>query len=136
MITRDALTKIFLQQWGKSTDEANVKLYGRKWWQSNRASKQHALRLTEDGMEFLTKELDVRMYDVPFTEPIELSPQTIIFLERYIDCPYYLTNQSIAVFSERKSFELFMFSDDIRKYGLIKAITEREKDLGNSEEST
>ena len=129
MITRDIYTRIFLQQWGKSTDDANVKLFGRKWWQSNRANKQTALRLTDEGLDFLVNELDIKMYDIPFTEPIELSPQTIIFLERYIDCPYHLTNASISVFSERKSFELFMFSDDIRKFGLVKAMSEREKDL-------
>ena len=28
MITRDTLTKIFLQQWGKSTDDANLKIFG------------------------------------------------------------------------------------------------------------
>jgi hypothetical protein len=129
MISRDAYTKIFLQHWGKSTDDANVKMFARKWWQCNRANKQSALRLTEDGFDFLTNELDIKMYEIPFTDHIELSPQTIIFLERYIDCPYFLTNQSISVFSERKSFELFMFSDDIRKFGLVKAMSEREKDL-------
>lgn len=129
MINRDILTKVFLQQWGKSTDEANVKLYSHKWWQSNRVNKQNAFRLSDEGFDFLINELNIQMYEVPFTEPIELSPQTIIFLERYIDCPYYLTNQSITVFSERKSFELYLFSDDIRKYGLIKAMNERQKDL-------
>lgn len=133
MITRDALTKILLQQWGKSTDEVNVKLYTRKWWQSQRSNKQNAFRLTDEGYEFLTKELEIKMYEVPFSDPIELSPQTIIFLERYIDCPYYLTPLSITVFSERKSFELHLFSDDIRKYGLIKAINEREKNLNSDE---
>ena len=129
MIARDALTKIFLQQWGKSTDDANVKMYSRTWWQSNRVGKQNAYRLSEAGYEFLTSVLDIKMYEIPFTEPIELSPQTIVFLERYVDCPYFLTNQSITVFSERKSFELFLFSDDIRKYGLVKAINEREKEI-------
>lgn len=132
MITRDALTRIFLQEWGKSTDDANVKLYGRKWWQCNRASKQDAFRLTEDGFDFLTNEINVKMYEIPFTEPIELSPQTIIFLEKYVDCPYFLTTHSISVFSERKSFELMLFSDDIRKFGLVKAMYEREKDIKNS----
>lgn len=135
MITRDTLTKIFLQQWGKSTDDANVKLYGRKWWQSNRVNKQNAFRLSEEGYDFLVNELDIKMYEIPFTEPIELSPQTIIFLEKYIDCPYYLTTQSITVFSERKSFELYMFSDDIRKYGLVKAMNERQKDLRTLDDS-
>ena len=129
MITRDALTKIFLQQWGKSTDDVNMKLFSRKWWQSTRVNKQTAFRLSEEGYEFLIKELDLKEYEIPFTEPIELSPQTIVFLERYIDCPYYLTTQSITVFSERKSFELYLFSDDIRKFGLVKAMNEREKEL-------
>lgn len=129
MIDRDTLTKVFLQQWGKSTDDANVTMYSRTWWQSNRANKQTAFRLTDKGFEFLTEVLNVQMYEIPFTEPIELSPQTIIFLERYIDCPYYLTTQSISVFSERKSFELFLFSDDIRKFGLVKAMNERQKEL-------
>jgi hypothetical protein len=129
MIDRDILTKIFLQQWGKSIDETNVTMYSRTWWQSNRVNKQTAFRLSDAGFEFLTTELDLASYEIPFTEPIELSPQTIIFLERYIDCPYYLTIESITVFSEKKSFELFLFSDDIRKFGLIKAMNERQKEL-------
>lgn len=129
MITRTALTKIFLQQWGKSTDDANINLYSHKWWQSNRINKPNAFRLSDDGYEFLVKELELKEYEIPFTEPIELSPQTIIFLERYVDCPYYLTNQSITVFAERKGFELMLFSDDIRKFGLVKAMSERQKEL-------
>lgn len=131
MIGRDTLTKIFLAQWGKGTDETNVKMYSRIWWQSTRVGKQNAFRLSEPGFEFLTTELDLKSYEIPFTEQIELSPQTIVFLERYVDCPYFLTSQSITVFSERKSFELMLFSDDIRRFGLIKAMTERQKELDN-----
>jgi hypothetical protein len=129
MISRDTLTKIFLQQWGKTIDETNVNMYSRTWWQSNRVGKTNAFRLSDKGYEFLISELNLKEYEIPFTEPIELSPQTIIFLERYIDCPYYLTNQSITVFSEKKSFELYLFSDDIRKFGLIKAMNERQKEI-------
>ena len=129
MIPRAALTKIFLEQWGKSTDDANVEMYSRTWWQSNRSSKPNAFRLTDKGYEFLISELELKEYEIPFTEPIELSPQTIVFLEKYVDSPYYLTNHSITVFSERKSFELMLFSDDIRKFGLIKAMNERQKEL-------
>jgi hypothetical protein len=133
MIARDTLTKIFLQQWGKSIDETNVSMYSRTWWQSNRINKQNAFRLSDKGYEFLVSELELKEYEIPFTEPIELSPQTIIFLERYIDCPYYLTNQSITVFSEKKSFELYLFSDDIRKFGLIKAMNERQKEIDSTD---
>ena len=131
MISRNTLTKIFLEQWGKSADEANLEMYNRTWWQSNRSGKQ-SFRLSDTGYMFLVQELSLREYEIPFTEPLELSPQTIIFLERYLDTPYYLTNQSITVFTERKSFELMLFSDDIRKFGLIKAMNEREKELASS----
>ena len=122
MISKETYTIMFLKEWGKSTDAANLKLYTRNWWQNNRSKESGGLRLTDEGYEFLVGELHLKEYEVPFTEPIELSPQTIIFLDRYIDCPYYLTNNSITVFSERKSFQLYMFSDDIRKFGIIKAL--------------
>lgn len=134
MIDRNTLTKIFLQQWGKSTDNANMLMYSRTWWQSNRAGK-NSFRLSDKGYEFLISELELKEYEIPFTEPIELSPQTIIFLERYIDCPYYLTPMSITVFSEKKSFELMLFSDDIRKFGLVKAMNERQKELDSEKNS-
>ena len=126
MISNETYTKIFLKQWDKSSDETNVRLFQRKWFLNNRTNIGGGLGLTEDGFDFLTDELDLACYEIPFTEPIDLSPQTIIFLDRYIDCPYFLTNQSITVFSEKKSFELYLFSDDIRKFGLMKAMKNRQ----------
>ena len=124
-----------MQQKDKSTDEANIKHHMYKWWQSHRSKDVGGLRLSDEGFDFLINELELKMYEVPFTEPIELSPQTIIFFDRNMDCPYYLTNQSITVFSERKSFELYMFSDDIRKYGLVKAMNRQNKDNQTDENS-
>lgn len=126
MISKDAYTKIFLQQWDKSMDDANVKLFQRKWFINNRTKEGGGLRLTDDGYEFLIKELELKDYEIPFNDDIDISPQTIIFLDKYIDCPYYLTNKSITVFSEKKSFELMLFSDDIRKLGLVKAMNNRQ----------
>ena len=135
MISKETYTKIFLQQKDRSIDAANVKLHLFKWWQSHRSKEVGGLRLSEDGFEFLTKELELQCYEIPFTEPIDLSPQTIIFFDRTMDSPYYLTNQSITVFSERKSFELMLFSDDIRKYGLVKAMNRQNTDSQTDVES-
>jgi hypothetical protein len=129
MIPRNALTKIFLDQWGKSSDDINVQLFSRKWWFSSRVGKQTAYRLSDDGLDFLTNTLELKSYEIPFSDKIELSPQTIIFLERYLDCPYYLTHRSITVFAERKCVELYFFSDDIRRYGLSKAMKDRQNNL-------
>jgi hypothetical protein len=57
-----------------------------------------------------------------------LTTQVIIFLDQFIDCPYYLTNRSIIVTNEKKAVELTLFSGDLRKYGLTKAMT-RSKNL-------
>lgn len=135
MISKETFTRIFLQQKEKSTDSANVKHHMYKWWQSHRNKDEGGLRLSEDGFDFLVNELNLRTFEIPFTEPIDLSPQTIIFFDRSMDFPYYLTNQSITVFSERKSFELYMFSDDIRKYGLVKAMNKQNKDSQTDEDS-
>jgi hypothetical protein len=125
MISKETYTKIFLKQAEKSCDPANIKLHMFTWWQSHRSKKEGGLRLSDVGYEFLTKDLEIRGYEVKFTEPIELSPQSIIFFDRYIDCPYYLTNSYLIVFSEKKAFELYLFSDDIRKFGLVKAMKNR-----------
>jgi hypothetical protein len=135
MISREIYTKIFLNELGRSTDEATVKLHLTKWWQSKRTKNGGGLRLSDDGYSFLAGELGLQEYEVPFTDKIELSPQTIIFFDQFLDCPYYLTNQSLTVFSEKKSFELYMFSDDIRKYGLVKAINARKKDSQTDKDS-
>lgn len=133
MISKETYTKIFLQQLNRSVDDANVKLHLYKWWTSHRTKESGGLRLSDDGYWALVNELSLREYEIPFTEPIDLSPQTIIFLDRYMDCPYYLTAKSITVFSEKKHFELYMFSDDIRRYGLVKAMKNRQPDSQSSE---
>ncbi len=127
MISREIYTKIFLKEMGRSTDEANVKLHLNQWWQSKRTKDEGGLRLSLNGYEFLVTELELKEYEISFNEKIELSPQTIIFFDQFLDCPYFLTNQSLTVFNEKKAFELYMFSDDIRKYGLIKAINNQKK---------
>jgi hypothetical protein len=128
MISRETFTKIFLKEMSRSTDEANVKLHLHKWWQSKRTKEGGGLRLSLEGYEFIVSELNLKEYEIPFNEKIELSPQTIIFFDQFLDSPYFLTNQSLTVFNEKKAFELYMFSDDIRKYGLIKAIN-NQKDI-------
>jgi hypothetical protein len=128
MISRETYTKIFLNELGRSTDEANVKITMDTIWQSRRTKVDGGLRLSDKGYEFLVGEVKLQEYEIPFTEPIDLSPQIIIFFDRYLDCPYYLTYQGLTVFSEKKAFELHLFSDDIRKFGLVKAMTARNKD--------
>ena len=124
---KETYTKIFLNQLGKSTDSATVKQYMPLWWQNTRSKDSGGLRLTDAGIDIL-QEIGLKTYDIPYPREMPLTTQVIIFLDQFIDCPYYLTNRSITVTNEKKMVELTLFSGDLRKYGLTKAMNRQKKD--------
>jgi hypothetical protein len=73
------------------------------------------------------EDLQLTMYDVPYPVAFEITTQVILFLDQFIDCPYYMGRRGISVTNEKKAMELHLFSGDIRKYGLTKAM-KRSKD--------
>ena len=125
-MNRKTYTKIFLKQAGISVTEDNISVSMRVWWQNNRTKKEGGLRLTENGLDFVRTTLDLAVYEVPFPIGFDLKPQVIIFLDRFIDCPYFLTDRSITVLSERKCFELYLFNGDVQKYGITKAMRSKK----------
>jgi hypothetical protein len=127
---KETYTKIFLKELGKATNETNVKQYMPIWWQNTRNKETGGLRLTEEGFDIL-KQIGLAVYDIPYPRDMPLTTQVIIFLDQFIDCPYYLTNRSITVTNEKKAVELTLFSGDLRKYGLIKAMNRQKKSQNN-----
>ena len=123
---KETYTKIFLKQLNKSTDSATLKQYMPMWWQNTRSKDVGGLRLTDEGMEML-QQIGLATYDVPYPKEMPITTQVIIFLDQLIDCPYYLTNRAITVTNEKKAVELTLFSGDVRKYGLTKAMKRQEK---------
>lgn len=124
---KETYTKIFLKELGKSYNDLAVKEFMPLWWQNNRSKNTGGLRLTEAGFDILT-EIDLATYDIPYPRDMPLTTQVIIFLDQFIDCPYFLTNRSITVTNEKKAVELTLFSGDLRKYGLTKALSRQKKD--------
>lgn len=123
---KETYTKVFLKQSDIAISDANIKQYMSDWWQNTRGKSTGGLRLTEDGFDFLQENLDIQMYEIPFPRDFKFTTQTYIFLDQFITCPYYLTNYSIWVTDEKKSMELHLFSGDLRKYGLTKAMKRHE----------
>jgi|SRR6056297_2058803 len=126
MNLKESYTKIFLRELNKSISDATVKEYMPLWWKNTRSKGTGGLRLTEDGYDVVTQ-IDLRTYDVPFPKEFVLTAQSIIFLDQFITCPYYLTNKGVVVLDERTAVELTLFSGDVRKYGLAKAMTRSKK---------
>jgi hypothetical protein len=123
---RDAYTKIFLKQQNQTTTKSNVKQATLDIWQNSRTKNLGGLRLSDFGYKLLTEKLELASYEVPFPLELEMTAQVIIFLDRFLDCPYYLTKNSIIVFKERKAFDLHLFNGDVRKYGLTKAMSNQK----------
>ena len=121
---KETYTKIFLNQLGKTSNDITVKEFFPLWWKNTR--ENGGLRLTDEGFDILT-EIELATYEVPFPKEMPVTTQVIIFLDKFIDCPYYLTNRAIHVTSEKKAMELHLFSGDLRKYGLTKAMNRQNK---------
>jgi len=120
-LNKTVYTKLFLSQLGYTTDDTNVTHYMPIWWQNTRDKDSGGLRLTEEGFDMLSK-IDLATYHIPYPMDMPLTTQVIIFLDQFIDCPYYLTNKAIYVTNEKKAVELTLFSGDLRKYGVTKAM--------------
>ncbi len=123
---RNTYTKIFLKAWDKSIDDTNVEFYSKKWWFSQGESQQHSLRLSNNGYDFLVNTLQLIQYHIDFIKDEIIPARALIFLNKIIDCPFYLQDNRIYVFSEKKSFELYLFADDVLKYGFMKIINARK----------
>ena len=124
---KETYTKIFLKQANIAITEATLKEYLPVWWQNTRNKTEGGLRLTEEGFRFVTEDLSLATYDVPYPANFEITTQVVIFLDQFISCPYYMGRNGITVTDEKKALELHLFSGDIRKYGLNKALKRQKK---------
>jgi len=125
---KETYTKIFLKSADIAITEASMREYMPVWWQNVRSKDEGGLRLTDEGMEFLKARVGLTTYDVPFPRDFVLTTQTIIWLDQFIDCPYWLGRNGMIVTDEKKAVELHLFSGDVKKYGITKAMKRQQKD--------
>jgi hypothetical protein len=129
---KETYTKIFLKAANKTINETAIKEYHPIWWKNTRAKDSGGLRLTDEGFRFITEDIELTTYDVPYPAEFDLTTNVVIWMDNFIDCPYYLGRHGIVVTNEQKAMELHLFSGDMRKYGLIKAMKRQEKDNKSS----
>ena len=125
-MNKETYTKVFLKQAEIAISDVTMKEYMSKLWQNIRVKDQGGLRLTDAGIEFLKDKLELATYEIPFPKDFELTTNTIIWLDQFIDCPYWLCKYSIEVTDEKKALELHLFSGDVKKYGLTKALNRQK----------
>mgnify|MGYP000116563241 FL=1 len=125
MEQKDTYTTVFLQAAGLPTDSATVKKYKAVWWWNLRDKETGGLRLTEHALQFINEHAKIKTYKIDFPQEFAFTPQVLVWLDNFIESPYFITKKNITVLREKAAFELYLFSGDIRKMGHSKALAKR-----------
>jgi hypothetical protein len=125
MDIKDTYTRVFLQAANQPSDSDTIKKYKSLWWWNFRSKDSGGLRLTEEAMTFIQEDAKIKTYKIEFPKEFAFTPQVLVWLDNFIDSPFYITKKFIVVLKEKAAFELYLFSGDIRKLGYNKALAKR-----------
>jgi hypothetical protein len=125
MKTKDVYTRILLKATEELVTDDIIKSKKSVWWWNNRSKDSGGLRLTEEGIDYISDYAKLKTYTIKFPKEITITPQILIWLDNFIESPYYITKKDITVITEKAAFELYLFSGDIRKLGYGKALSKR-----------
>jgi hypothetical protein len=121
--TKSQLTSIVSKHLGWPTDAKSLEKNHALIWLNPRKKDAGGMRLSEQGYEVLKGQMEMKSYDIEFPKDLTLTNQTMIWLDRFIDSPWYITKKSITVFKEKTAVQLVLFSGDVQKFGLAKAMS-------------
>ena len=126
MDRKTAYTRTFMQLLEQLIHDETVKTNYYTWWQNVRESYQaRSLRLTKQGFEML-ESIDLKTYTIKFPQKIIFTPQTYLWLDEFVDCPYFVDKSKIIVTMEKMALQLMLFAGDVTKYGLARAMSKAE----------
>ena len=125
MDIKDTYTRVFLAAAGLETDPDTVKKYRAIWWWNVRSKDQGGLRLTDEALKFIEEYAKIKTYKIDFPKEFAFTPQVLVWLDNFIDSPFFINKKFIVVMKEKSAFELYLFSGDIRKMGHNKALAKR-----------
>jgi hypothetical protein len=125
MDRKNIYTRSILRASGQEIDETLLKKMKLTWWFNVRLKVDGGLRLTDEGLRFITEEAGIKTYAVELPSKLKMTSQILIWLDNFINSPYYLSTKEIIVTEEKTAFELYLFSGDIQKLGYTKAMRKR-----------
>jgi len=125
MDIKDNYTKIFLKAGSLDFSDEEIRNKRPEWWWNVRSKDDGGLRLTDFAIKFIERDAKIKTYKIDFPKDFSITPQVLLWLDNFIDSPYYITKKSITVLKERAAFELYLFSGDVRKLGYTKALSKR-----------
>jgi len=118
MDRKTAYTRTFLMLKDETIHDESVKTAYFTWWQNVRENyESRSLRLTKPGFECV-ESLDLKTYTIKFPNKIIFTPQTYLWLDEFVDCPYFV---------DKLALQLMLFAGDVTKYGLARAMSKSDE---------
>lgn len=122
---KNIYTKVFLRSIDQTISVDQLNHVKHKWWYNVRHKAIGGLRLTDEGLKVVQEQAKIKTYTIDFPKEFAFTPQVLIWLDNFIDGPYFISRKNITVTKEKAAFELYLFSGDIRKMGHGKAMAKR-----------
>jgi hypothetical protein len=89
-------------------------------WKNPRIKDKGGLRLTLEGYTKI-KEAGLKEYRIRFEDSMFIQNKHLIWLDNFIDCPWFITQKEIIVFGEKMAIQMVLFSGDVVKFTTAKA---------------
>lgn len=125
MDSKDRYSSMFLNAAGLTVSQEELKKVRPVWWHNTRVKEQGGLRLTDDGLDFIINEADIKVYEIDLNKDMSMTPQVIVWLDQFLESPFHISKRKITVLSEKAAFEIYLFAGDVRKMGQSKAMSKR-----------
>ena len=125
MDIKDSYTQAFLKAADENVTAELIKKRKLDWWWNVRSKDSGGLRLTDFAIKFIEQKAELKTYKIDFPKDFSITPQVLLWLDNFIESPYYITKRSITVLKEKSAFELNLFSGDVQKLGYNKALAKR-----------
>lgn len=126
MNLKDSYTMAFLKEGQQELTEEKINESKKTWWYNQRSKTQTGLRLTDTGLKYVD-DVQIKKYEIEFQGSVKINSQLLIWLDRFLDCPYYIGKKSIIVTKERAALEMYLFSGDIQKFGYVRALSKKSQ---------
>ena len=75
----------------------------------------------------MLEKIDLKTYEIKFPSKVIFTPQTYLWLDEFVDCPYFVDKAKIIVTTEKMALQLMLFAGDITKYGLARAMSKMDE---------
>jgi hypothetical protein len=108
-------------------DPKFITMLYRAWWVNWRSAEDRRFRLTDKGFDYFQNIADIKFYEIRFPNNLVITNKVIIDLDKFIDCPYYVSQNGLHLTGEKAALQLVLFDGDLTKFGRAKRETLERK---------